>query len=57
MTKDEYEDMLNDTYPEVTPLGVSWIAYGAGRVLRKMDPVAFDEMYWTFVHSMEEEEV
>ena len=52
ITKDEFQEMLDNTYPDVVIVGIPFLA---GRALRKLDPVAFDEMYYTTVHSWEEE--
>ena len=48
ISEDKYAEMLNDTLPEVTVGRMSW---GAGDVLREMDPIAFrcgiaDEQMW-----------
>ena len=38
-TDDEFEDYLNEIYGEVTIAGIK---IDAGRILREMDPIAFD---------------
>ena len=50
MSKDEFEQMLNETNDLVNILGMNW---EAGSLLRKVDPVSFTEMYWMHVHSMD----
>ena len=53
MTKDQFEDMMNDCEVPVRIMGIEFLG---GSALRKLDPVAFDEVYWTFYHTMEEED-
>lgn len=38
-TIDEFEDMMNVTFPQIK---VGNLEYGRGTVLRKVDPVQFD---------------
>ncbi len=42
MTKNDFEDLLNNTYPTVQLFGMT---FGAGQAIRKLDPSAFDVMY------------
>ena len=42
MTKDEFEQLLNDCYPTVQLFGMT---FGAGQAIRELDPIAFDVMY------------
>ena len=51
-TYDDYEQMLNDCYPETVVLGCK---IGYGTIARQCGPVAFVESYWMFVNSQEEE--
>lgn len=46
MTKDEYQQMLDTTRPQVN-VGGTW--YNAGYLLREFDPAGFEESYNTFV--------
>lgn len=49
------EEMLDEVYPEVT---IGYLSYGAGRVLREVDPIAFNECVQGEIHSqMEDEEL
>lgn len=50
-TKDEFEEMMNESYPQVE---VGSLQYGRGTVLRKVDPVQFDIEYNDWVQYMEE---
>ena len=50
MSKDDFEQMMSDCYPLVTIMGVE---FEQGTAMRKIDPVAFDEMYWCSVHDAE----
>lgn len=42
ITREEYRDMVNETYPPVTILGVQ---YYAGDIMESVDPIHFDTMY------------
>lgn len=52
-TLDEYEEILNDCYPEFEIAGQK---FPAGKILRKMDSAAFIENYWSFINSLDEED-
>lgn len=49
---DDYEEMLNDCYPEAVVLGVK---IGYGTIARQCEPVGFVEAYWQFVNAQREE--
>ena len=51
-TKDDFEDMMNETYPPYNILGTEFLA---GSVIREMDPIFFDVLYNDFLLSKEEE--
>ena len=51
-TKDDFEDMMNETYPPYKILGVEFLA---GSVIREMDPIYFDVLYNDFIQQQEEE--
>jgi hypothetical protein len=51
-TKDDFQDMMDETYPPYKILGVE---FAAGRVLREVDPIFFDVLYNDFLLSKEEE--
>ena len=51
-TKDDFQDMMDETYPPYKILGVE---FAAGRVLREVDPIFFDVLYNDFIQSKEEE--
>lgn len=53
MTRDEFEEMMNDAEGPVKIMGIEFLP---GTALRKLDPVAFDEIYWTWYHSLDEDE-
>ena len=53
ITKDEYEDLVNESYPPVE-LG-NTACYGRGTVLRKVDPVLFDIQYHDYLLFVESE--
>jgi uncharacterized protein YqfB (UPF0267 family) len=42
ITREEYRDLVNETYPPVTILGVQ---YYAGDIMESVDPIHFDTMY------------
>ncbi len=42
LTKEQFEEMLNVTTPLVTVFGIN---FEAGTLLRKMDPIAFNDLY------------
>ena len=50
ISKDEFQEMLDED-PEVVIQG---IRYCQGWILRRADPIAFDELYWSYVHACEE---
>ena len=56
ITKDEYEDLVNESYPQVelAVLGGGPV-YGCGTVLRKVDPVLFDIQYHDYLLFLESE--
>ena len=54
MNMDQFEDMMNDSYP---PYIIGTYEFLAGSILRKMDYEAFKEAYYSFINTMEEEEV
>lgn len=49
ISRDDFQELLDEE--EVTICGIT---HNAGWLLRRADPVAFDEMYWTYVHSVEQ---
>jgi len=51
-TKDDFEDMMNETYPPYIILGTEFLA---GSVIREMDPIFFDVLYNDFIQQHEEE--
>lgn len=53
MTDYDFEQLLTDIYGEVRVGKLSW---EAGYVIRKMDPVAFDEMKNNHEDSIESDE-
>lgn len=53
MSKREYRTMLDDLYE---PIRFGNLTYDYGWALEKLDPIAFDESYWSFVHSIDDEE-
>lgn len=54
MNKDEFEDMMNESYPPYKILGTEFLA---GSILREMDPIYFDVLYNDYINSLEEENV
>ena len=54
MNRDEFTDMMNESYPPYKILGVE---FGAGTVLRECDPMYFDVLYNDYCQLMEVEEV
>lgn len=52
MSKREYRTMLDEVHE---PIRLGNLTYDYGWALEKLDPVVFDESYWNFVHSIEEE--
>ena len=42
MTKQQFEQMLNETRDEITLFGIT---FQAGTALRKLDPIAFDVLF------------
>ena len=47
------EETLDELYPMVT---IGYLSYEAGRVLREIDPIAFDECVQGEIHSLMEDE-
>ena len=54
MNKDEFEDMMNETYPPYKILGTEFLA---GSIIREMDPIYFNVLYYEFINTLEMEEV
>lgn len=54
MNRDDFQDMMNETYPAYKILGVE---FGAGTVLRECDPMYFDVLYHDYCRVLEAEEV
>ena len=52
MTRDEFEDLVNESNPQVT---VGRLAYGAGTVLRAVDPLQFNQDFFDYLQYLEEE--
>jgi hypothetical protein len=52
ITRDEFEDLMNETHAAVN---VGKLAYGAGTVLRAIDPVQFDHDFSVYLQYLEEE--
>jgi hypothetical protein len=52
ITRDEYKDLVNESYPPVVILGVE---YYAGDILMDADPIRFDEMYREWANMQENE--
>ena len=52
ISKDEFEEILNECYPEIMLFGR---AFGQGELVRKMDPIAFEHMYKDFINQQEAE--
>lgn len=52
-TRDDFQDMMDETYPSYKILGVE---LQAGRVLRELDPILFNVLYNDFLQSLEVEE-
>ena len=53
VSTDEFQEILDEA-PEVEIRGIK---YCQGWLLRRADPIAFDEQYWEYVHACEEEEL
>lgn len=51
-THDDFEEMLNDTYPPAVVLGVE---IGYGTIARQCEPIGFVSAYWQFVNAQQEE--
>lgn len=51
-THDDFEEMLNDTYPPAVVLGVE---IGYGTIARQCEPVGFVAAYIEFVNGFEKE--
>lgn len=52
--QDDYVDeMLDDTHP---PVVIAGIAFSASRILRELDPIAYDQCVADFYGTMDEEE-
>lgn len=54
MSKDDFEEMLNDTYPAYVQFGQS---FQAGRIVRLLDPALFTTMYFDFIHAIEADQL
>lgn len=54
MNKDDFEDMINETYPPYKILGTEFLA---GSILRGMDPIYFNVLYLDYINTLEKEEV
>ena len=52
MNKDEFEDMMNETYPPYKILGTEFLA---GSIIREMDPILFNVFYHDYINTLEEE--
>lgn len=50
-TKSEFEDMMNETFPQVK---VGNLEYGRGTVLRAVDPAQFDIEYNDWLQYLDE---
>lgn len=46
ITREEYKDLVNESYPPVVILGV---LYYAGDIMESVDPIHFDTMYKEYV--------
>lgn len=53
ITKDEYQDLLDETYPAYVFAGYH---YPAGKVIRSCDPIYFDVLYNDHLQWLEKEE-
>jgi len=53
LTRDEFQDMMDETYPPYKAFGIE---IGAGRVIRECDPELFNVLYHDYMNSMETEE-
>ena len=51
ITIDEFEELLNETYPMVR---LGRLEYGRGTIIRKVDPVQFDVEYNDYLQYLEE---
>ena len=51
ITKAEFEDLVNESNTAVT---IGKLSYGAGTVLRAVDPAQFDIEYFDYLHQFEE---
>ena len=54
MKKEEFEDMMNETYPPYKILGTEFLA---GSIIREMDPILFNVFYHDYINTLEMEEV
>lgn len=45
---DRTEELIDETYPMFE---VGALSYEAGRVLREIDPIAFNEVVWETIHA------
>lgn len=53
LTEDDYEDFLNEEEPEIR---IGTLTYGAGHVLRTVDPVAFRCAYLEHIDAIAQDE-
>ena len=51
VTRDDFVDLMNESYPPYKILGVE---FGAGTVLRECDPVHFDMLYHDYCQSLDD---
>lgn len=51
ITREDYRDIVNESYPPIVILGFN---YHAGDLLEAIDPVRFDVMYHDFLAFTEE---
>ena len=50
LTKDEYQDLLDESYPTYTIMGYT---FHAGKIIRECDPVWFDVLYNDYIQMQE----
>jgi hypothetical protein len=55
ITKDEFEDLMNESFPQVEVM-LGRLKYGRGTIIRKVDPVQFDIEYYDYLHYLEIQE-
>lgn len=51
ITRDEFEDLVNESNTAVV---IGKLIYGAGTVLRAVDPEQFNIEYCDYIHAIEE---